>query len=986
MRYAAITLVAALLAASSYAEEPRPPAGRAVDFEADVRPILAKSCHACHGPDKQRGGLRLDRKRDALAGGDGGPAVVPGRPAASPLLRLVDGTNPENVMPPKGERLSAAQVGVLRAWVEQGAKWPDDAAAGGGVWWSLRPLARPAVPPLAPADSGRARNPIDAFVLAGLRGRGLTPSPEADRRTLLRRVTLDLTGLPPSDAERDAFLADAAPDAYERVVDRLLASPRYGERWARHWLDAAHYGDSHGYDKDQPRPNAWPYRDYVIRSLNADKPYARFVQEQVAGDAMFPGTSDGVVALGFLAAGPWDAIGHAEVSEAKADGKVARHLDRDDVVGTVLTTVVSLTVQCAQCHSHKFDPIPHEDYYRLQAVFAAIDRGDRPYHADPAAAAEYARLTAARHAAAARGEAAAARVARLGGAELAALDARLRPPPAPRPEYGYHSALAARPDAAKWVQVDLGREVEVERVVLAGCHDDFNGIGAGFGFPRRFKVEACRDAAFGANAVVIADRTGTDFANPGVAPVGFAAPKVAARYVRVTATALAPRLNDFALALAELQVFAGGVNVAAGAAVTALDSTDAAPRWRPANLVDGVFPGAPAAPPAAAAERRRLLEQVGAAAFQAEADAATRDLAALDAALAKVPPAGVVYCGTVVTGRGNFAGTGASGGRPRAVHVLPRGDVRKPGREVTPGALSAVAGLKADFDLPAGHGEGDRRAALARWLTDPANPLTWRSAVNRAWHHHFGRGLVETPGDFGRMGAAPTHPELLDWLAAEFRDGGQSFKKFHRLVVTSATYRQSSALTPEAARLDAGNAYLARMPRRRLSAEEVRDGVLAASGKLDLTMYGPGFRDFVLEKPEHSPHYEYHLHDPEDPRSHRRAVYRFLARSKTQPFMTALDCADPSVRVDRRSETLSPLQALSLYNNGFMLAMAKHLAARAAAGNATPEAQVGAAFRFALGRPPLDAESAELTRHAAAHGLPNACRVILNLNEFSFVD
>ena len=327
MRYAAITLVAALLAASSYAEEPRPPAGRAVDFEADVRPILAKSCHACHGPDKQRGGLRLDRKRDALAGGDGGPAVVPGRPAASPLLRLVDGTNPENVMPPKGERLSAAQVGVLRAWVEQGAKWPDDAAAGGGVWWSLRPLARPAVPPLAPADSGRARNPIDAFVLAGLRGRGLTPSPEADRRTLLRRVTLDLTGLPPSDAERDAFLADAAPDAYERVVDRLLASPRHGERWARHWLDAAHYGDSHGYDKDQPRPNAWPYRDYVIRSLNADKPYARFVQEQVAGDAMFPGTSDGVVALGFLAAGPWDAIGHAEVSEAKADGKVARHLD-----------------------------------------------------------------------------------------------------------------------------------------------------------------------------------------------------------------------------------------------------------------------------------------------------------------------------------------------------------------------------------------------------------------------------------------------------------------------------------------------------------------------------------------------------------------------------------------------------------------------------------------------------------------------------------
>ena len=272
MSLAVPALLAALLVA--LADEPRLPAAadRRIDFNADVRPIFAKACYSCHGPDKQRGGLRLDRKKDALAGGDSGPAVVPGKAAGSPLVRFVAGLDADSVMPPKGERLTATQVGVLRAWVDQGAAWPEDAAAAGEVWWSLRPLARPAVPTLTAEDARRVRTPIDAFVLAKARERGLTPAAEADPRLLLRRVTYDLTGLPPTPAEQAAFLADPSPAAYEAAVDRLLASPRHGERWARHWLDAAHYGDSHGYDKDQPRPNAWPYRDYVIRSLNADKP------------------------------------------------------------------------------------------------------------------------------------------------------------------------------------------------------------------------------------------------------------------------------------------------------------------------------------------------------------------------------------------------------------------------------------------------------------------------------------------------------------------------------------------------------------------------------------------------------------------------------------------------------------------------------------------------------------------------------------------
>ena len=253
-------------------------------------------------------------------------------------------------------------------------------------WWSFRPLSRPSLPALSTTDANRVRTPIDAFILAKLREKGLTPSPEADRRTLIRRLTFDLIGLPPTPEEVDTFLADDRPDAYERLADRLLASPQYGERWGRHWLDVVHYGDTHGYDKDKPRPNAWPYRDYVIRAFNADRPYRRFVQEQLAGDVLFPGTADGIEALGFIAAGPWDFIGHAEVPESKIDGQIARHLDRDDMVANTMNTFASLTVQCAQCHNHKFDPIAQEDYYSLQAVFAALDRADKKYYSDPAIA------------------------------------------------------------------------------------------------------------------------------------------------------------------------------------------------------------------------------------------------------------------------------------------------------------------------------------------------------------------------------------------------------------------------------------------------------------------------------------------------------------------------------------------------------------------------------------------------------------------------
>ncbi|MBI3467570.1 MAG: DUF1549 domain-containing protein, partial [Planctomycetes bacterium] len=629
--------------------------------------------------------------------------------------------------------------------------------------------------------------------------KGLAPSPQADRGTLIRRLYFDLIGLPPTPQEVDAFLADTDPKAYEKLVDRLLESPHYGERWARHWLDVVHYGDTHGYDKDKPRANAWPYRDYVIRALNADKPYWRFVQEQIAGDVLFPGTVDGIEALGFIAAGPWDFIGHVELPETKIDGKIARHLDRDDMVTNTIQTFGSLTIQCAQCHDHKFDPITQEDYYSLQAVFAALDRADKDYFDDAAVAEQFTRLKTRQRSLAETKKSLEARIPQLGGKELEELDKQIvaaSKPAEPRPEFGYHSAIEPSPDRTKWVQVDLGQSRVIDRIVIAGCHDDFNNIGAGFGFPARFKIEIADDSKFQSGTTVVADYTQSDFPNPGIAPLTVQVGGKSAHFVRVTATKLALRKDDYIFALAELEVYdPGGMSVARDAQVTSLDSIEAPVRWSKNNLVDGYFPGRAANGGALAVLRERrqaLLDRVVDKATRSELEFATQELANVEVGLKKLPQPKLVYAGTVHYGAGSFLGTGPNGGKPRVIHVLNRGNVLKPVQEVGPGAVHAITGLPARFELPPDHAEGDRRAALARWLTDPRNPLTWRSFVNRIWQYHFGRGIVETPNDFGRMGAPPTHPALLDWLAVEFRDGGQSLKTLHKLMLTSATYRQAS--------------------------------------------------------------------------------------------------------------------------------------------------------------------------------------------------
>jgi hypothetical protein len=465
-----------------------------------------------------------------------------------------------------------------------------------------------------------------------------------------------------------------------------------------------------------------------------------------------------------------------------------------------------------------------------------------------------------------------------------------------------------------------------------------------------------------------------------------------ARFVRVTATKLAPRQDDYIFALAELTVLtADGKNAALGAAVTALDSIEAPVRWQKRNLTDGSYPGVTPGERTDVASLRKERDELMAKATEEEEKTSLakleRELQTAKAEQSKLPVPSMAYIGGVHTGAGNFLGTGAKGGKPRPIFVLSRGNVQKPGNEVGPGALGCLPGMPSRFDLPAGHVEGQRRAALAKWLTDPKNPVTWRSIVNRVWQYHFGRGIVETPNDFGHMGALPTHPELLDWLAMEFRDSDQSLKKLHKLIVTSATYRQSSQGVEAFEKVDSDNHYLWRMNRRKLEAEAVRDSVLFVSGQLDPKMGGPSFQDFVVEKPEHSPHYEYHLYDPENPKSHRRSIYRFIVRSQQQPFMTTLDCADPSMQVGRRNEGVSPLQALALLNNSLMISMSKHFASKLEhGGEADLAAKIGRGYYEAIGRPPPAADEAALLAYAKEFGLPNVCRLIFNLNEFSFVD
>ncbi|MEN8782874.1 MAG: DUF1553 domain-containing protein [Akkermansiaceae bacterium] len=851
--------------------------------------------------------------------------------------------------------------------------------SGQEVWWSMRPLERPDVP------SGEEAQVVDRFIRTKQRELGLVASGVADKRVLARRLAFDLWGMPLSRKRVDAFVHDERPTAYRELVDELLASPRYGERWARHWLDVVHFGETHGYDKDKPRNHAWPYRDYVIRSFNEDKPYSQFVREQIAGDVLWPHSRDGIEATGFLAAGPWDLIGHVEVPESKIDGKVARHLDRDDMVTTVMTTFCSLTVQCAQCHDHKADPVTMKDYYSLQSVFAALDRADRKYDLDPVLVEKRANLGEQVRTKQVRLKEVREKIESTKTAELKDLEKAISESQQKRSDrYGYHSQVAARQDTVKWVQVDLGKSLPFERVEIFPANEyGFQD----FGFPHRFHIEISDDGDF-ATKSILADYTDIDFPRPGVGPVVIRARGEKARFIRVVATRLwsrrhagGPVSNDWIFALSELKVISKGKNLDL-IKVTSLDSIQAMPRWGRANLIDGrVGSGVVKIDPGEKARHDILLRTLAGGLLQKEEEL-TEEVKGLEAKVAALPKPRRAYVATIHNGSGNFIGRGHANGVPREIRILGRGDVTSPLEVVGPAPVPGVVEGLDFFDLPANHLEGDRRVALADWVVHSENKLTWRSVVNRVWQQHFGTGLVETANDFGRIGEEPTHPELLDWLAVKFRDGGGSLKKFHRLILLSETYRQKSSGPDVNTSIDGSNRFFWKQNRRRLEAEVIRDTVLVVAGKMNLKMGGPSFQDFVIEKPQHSPHYQYHKADPDDPATHRRSVYRFLVRSQPQPFMDALDCADPSLLVDKRSETTTSLQALAMLNNRFILRMAEHVAG-SLKGEKDP---VGELIERSLGRPVRQKERPLLENYARFHGMAALVRVIFNMSEFSYVD
>jgi hypothetical protein len=767
-------------------------------------------------------------------------------------------------------------------------------------------------------------------------------------------------------------------------------------------MDVVHFAETHGHDQDRIRTNAWPYRDYLVRSFNSDKPYARFVEEQLAGDILFPDSPEAIVATGFIATGPWDESSLLNIMEDTVDKKIARYLDRDDMVTTAMSTFVSLTVHCARCHDHKFDPITQEDYYSLQAVFAGVDKADRPFDVDPEVNLMRQQLLKARTALDVRDESVLAELrSERAQAEVASWEAELNSRPSiwtvlepvrvnssngtafmAQPD-GSHLATGSTPERDTYTIVAETRLQQITAVRLEVLTDDTlpkKGPGRqdnGNLHLSEFRVEAASLDA-GANQPVPLQNPSADFNQQSWTIAHAIDGKTN------TAWGIYPEVGKPHFAVFETKENLGFKN---GTRLTfTLD------QWHGQSHLIGRFRlSITTAPrPVSAMPQPEAISKVLAIEPGQRSDEQRRELAAfvkrqqIERKLKELPaPQWVYAAANDFTPDNNF--TPAK--KPRPVHLLKRGDIHRPGDMAQPGALACVSDLPARFSLARPDEEGERRAALARWITDRKNPLTWRSIVNRVWQYHFGRGLVETANDFGEMGAQPTHPELLDWLAATFLESGGSLKKLHRLIVTSAAYRQSAAWQEEFARKDADNLFLWRMNRTRLDAECVRDAVLQITGRLDLTMGGPSAQQFKLSAGIHvTPNVDYAAFDVDSAAASRRSVYRFIFRTLPDPFMDSLDCADASQLTARRNTSVTALQALSMMNNAFMVRQSEHFAARLEASRRGLEPQIELAYELALGRPPRKGEVRALAEYARKHGLANTCRLILNSNEFLFAN
>lgn len=927
---AGLALLCAMLATNVAAAEPTLPAAinRSVEYERDVLPLLETHCLDCHGPDEQQSGLRLDRRASLLRGGDlGQPAVTVGSSAESFVVRVVAGLEADLKMPPEGDPLSADEIAVLRAWIDQGLKMPggDEPEPLTTDHWSFQPLAKPHVPH---ATDPWCTNAIDGFILAKLREKQLAPSAEADRPTLIRRVYLDVLGLLPSEQETAEFVADERTDAYERLVDRVMSSPRYGERWARHWLDVVRFADTNGFETNTPRPNAFHYRDWVIRSLNEDKPYDRFVFEQIAGDSV------GVdVATGFLVGGPYDTVKSPDPNLTQ----MQRQDELADMINTAGATFLGLTLGCARCHSHKFDPVTQRDYYSIQAIFAGVQHGDRSLR-EPDDADRGARLAELR-----------TELSRL-EAELAERGIGLRPPVNARENEERFAPVMARFVRFTIKATNQGEpcidELEVfaasapnatpRNVALASAGATATSSGD---FPNnpKHRLEHIHDGRFGNSYSWISNQNGG-----GWVQIELAEPTRIDHIVwqRDREQQFADRLAiDYVIEVAE-QPGQWRVVAASQDRLPFQGSNDDALQKHLSELADS----------SDEATRARIDRWN---ALRVERQQLER-------------PALVAYAGKFQS--------------PPKTFRLYRGDPMQPREQVAPDALEVLGSLGLDFAAP----EQQRRVAFANWLIAADNPLTARVMANRVWHYHFGVGLVGTPSDFGGNGARPTHPELLDWLAGELIRSGWSLKYLHRTILSSSAYRQSSRPEPRAMAVDAGSRYLWRFPPRRLEAEVIRDAVLQTSGALRLAMYGPGFSVFQ----DNSNYVRVYLpRENWGPNEWRRMVYRYNVRMEQGPVFGSFDCPDAGQPAPKRGSSTTAIQALNLLNSDFMVQQAELFAARVLAetSDSAVDRQVTRAFQTAFGRQPTADERAASVALVERHGLASLCRALMNANEFLFL-
>jgi mono/diheme cytochrome c family protein len=890
-----------------------------VDFVREVRPIFEKHCYDCHGEAKRKSGLRLDVKAAALKGGDNhGPDIIPGKAKDSPLIHFLTTEDEDELMPPKGGRLSEEEIATLTRWIDEGAHWPE------GVdlvkvedrrnHWSFKPLAVPA-----------GAHSIDSFIAAKLKEHGLTMAPEADRVTWIRRATFDLVGLPPTPTQVDAFLKDTSPEA--KVIDALLDSPRYGERWAQHWLDVVRYADTHGFEVNTERPNAWPYRDYVIDAFNADTPYDVFVREQIVGDALGKDAATGfLVTASVLLPGQ---IGKDEPSK-----RLARQDSLDEIVMNIGQTFLGLSVGCARCHDHKFDPISHQDYYAMQAFIAGVEYGDRDLRTP---AAEKARKEAAQK-----------------KIQLAALDKRLAD--------FIPLAKTGAPRAVILPKENVDRFAPVKTKRLRFTIEATNNLEPCIDELEIFNVAGDNIALASAGAAItssgdttVADRHELRFVNDGVYGnsrswmsnevgkgwllVEFAEPHEIDRVK--WGRDRTGRFKDRLATTYRIEVEKSDGQWAAIADDSDRQKPGAGDKKPVAFSTKGLSK-------AEAAEARKLMEE----------------RRPLEAAIKNAEEEGKAFAGKFRT--------------PDEIHLLSRGDPEQPKELVTPAVPVALGTLKIPNETP----EQDRRKALAEWIARPENPFTARVMVNRIWQGHFGTGLVETASDFGRSGMVPSHPELLDWLAQEFIRSGWSVKQMHKRIMLSAAYRQAAREDATAAAIDADVRLLWRFPTRRLEAEVIRDAMLDVSGKLNLKMHGRGF-DLFDKRGGLSGFTPVESFTGD---GLRRMIYAHKVRREREAVFGAFDCPDAGQSTARRRESTTPIQALNLFNSRFTLEQSDAFAQRVKqeAGEDL-SAQIRHAWRLALARDPSAEEVSDFTPLIREHGLPALCRAIFNSNEFLFV-